>query len=80
MAGKEYLVRGRGYIRSINDLQQLPVGSDGRGTPILVRDVARVELGPEMRRGIAELNGEGEVTGGTVVVRRAERDGCRRAG
>lgn len=69
MAGKEYLVRGRGYIRSINDLQQLPVGSDGRGTPILVRDVARVELGPEMRRGIAELNGEGEVTGGTVVVR-----------
>ncbi len=69
MTGKEYLVRGRGYVRSIADLQQLAVGSDGRGTPVYIRDVANVELGPEMRRGIAELNGEGEVTGGTVVVR-----------
>jgi copper/silver efflux system protein len=69
MTGKEYLVRGRGYIRSISDIQDLAIGSDGRGTPVFVRDVARVELGPEMRRGIAELNGEGEVTGGTVVVR-----------
>ena len=69
MTGKEYLVRGRGYIRSISDVQDLAIGSDGRGTPVFVRDVARVELGPEMRRGIAELNGEGEVTGGTVVVR-----------
>ena len=69
MTGKEYVVRGRGYIRSIADIQSLSVGSDERGIPISIRDIARVELGPEMRRGIAELNGEGEVTGGTVVVR-----------
>jgi Cu(I)/Ag(I) efflux system membrane protein CusA/SilA len=67
--GKEYLVRGRGYIRSLDDIGSLSVGTDGNGTPVLVRNVARVELGPDMRRGIAELNGEGEVTGGIVVVR-----------
>ncbi len=67
--GKEYLVRGRGYIRSLDDIATLPVSSNGAGTPIYVRDVARVELGPEMRRGVAEYNGQGEVTGGTVVVR-----------
>jgi len=69
MAGREYIVRGRGYIRSLADIENVAVGNDGRGTPILVRDIARVELGPEMRRGLTELNGEGEVTGGTVVVR-----------
>jgi Cu(I)/Ag(I) efflux system membrane protein CusA/SilA len=68
-SGKEYVVRGRGYIQSIEDIQSLPLGSDGRGTPVSIRDVARVELGPDMRRGVAELNGEGEVTGGIVVVR-----------
>src|SRR5881296_766559 len=67
--GKEYAVRGRGYIQSLDDIRNLGVGTDGKGTPIRVEDVARVELGPEMRRGIAELNGEGEVTGGIVVVR-----------
>jgi len=67
--GKEYLVRGRGYIKSLEDIQDLPVGTDGNGTPILVRNVADVALGPDMRRGVAELNGEGEVTGGIVVVR-----------
>jgi Cu(I)/Ag(I) efflux system membrane protein CusA/SilA len=67
--GKEYLVRGRGYIKSLADIQNLAIGSNGAGTPVFVKDVARVELGPEMRRGIAELNGEGEVTGGIVVVR-----------
>lgn len=67
--GKEYLVRGRGYIQSIEDIESLPVGSDGMGTPIYIRDVARVEIGPDMRRGVAEFNGEGEVTGGIVVVR-----------
>ena len=67
--GKEYLVRGRGYIGSPKDLENLSVGSDGEGTPILVKHIARVELGPDMRRGVAELNGEGEVTGGIVVVR-----------
>src|SRR5258707_1165391 len=69
MTGKEYLVRGRGYIQSIGDIQNLAVATGDNGTPIRVRDVARVELGPDMRRGIAELNGEGEVTGGTVIVR-----------
>jgi len=69
MTGKEYLVRGRGYIRSLADIQELAVATGADGTPIRVRDVARVELGPEMRRGVADLNGEGEVTGGTVIVR-----------
>ncbi len=68
-SGREYQVRGRGYIRSLADIETLPVGSDGAGTPVFVRDVARVELGPDMRRGIAELNGQGQVTGGIVVVR-----------
>src|SRR2546425_3996793 len=67
--GKEYLVRGRGYIQAIQDIENLPLGGDGKGTPILISDVARVELGPDMRRGVAEFNGEGEVTGGIVVVR-----------
>src|SRR5213593_2576443 len=67
--GKEYLVRGRGYIQKIQDIESLPLGTDGKGTPILISDVARVELGPDMRRGVAEFNGEGEVTGGIVVVR-----------
>jgi copper/silver efflux system protein len=69
MTGKEYVVRGRGYIQSLADIQSLSVAVGDNGTPIRVRDVARVELGPEMRRGVAELNGEGEVTGGTVIVR-----------
>src|SRR6266700_4738684 len=69
MTGKEYVVRGRGYIKSVADIQNLAVAVGNNGAPIRVRDVARVELGPEMRRGVAELNGEGEVTGGTVIVR-----------
>ncbi len=69
MTGKEYVVRGRGYIQSLADIQSISVAAAGNGAPIRVRDVARVELGPEMRRDLAELNGEGEVTGGTVVVR-----------
>jgi Cu(I)/Ag(I) efflux system membrane protein CusA/SilA len=67
-SGKEYVVRGRGYIQSIADIEKLAVASE-KGTPVLVRDVAHVALGPEMRRGVADWNGEGEVTGGTVVVR-----------
>src|SRR6266498_4116343 len=62
-SGKEYVVRGRGYIKSIEDIKNLSLGADASGTPILVGTVADVELGPEMRRGIAELDGEGEVTG-----------------
>src|SRR6266511_1704562 len=55
MSGKEYLVRGRGYIQATQDIEKLPLGTDGKGTPILISDVARVELGPDMRRGVAEF-------------------------
>jgi len=68
-AGREYVVRGRGYIQSREDIGNLAISSNGMGTPVHVRDVARVELVPDMRRGVAEWNGEGEVTGGIVVVR-----------
>lgn len=71
-SGAEYVVRGRGYIKDINDLETIPVGSDGSGTPIFLKDIARVGLGPEIRRGIADLDGRGEVAGGIVVVRYGE--------
>ncbi|MEH6950631.1 CusA/CzcA family heavy metal efflux RND transporter [Nitrobacter sp. NHB1] len=64
----EYVIRGRGYIRDINDLGNIVLKTDN-GTPVLLRDVARVELGPDERRGITELNGEGEVTSGIVLQR-----------
>lgn len=68
--GTTYLVRGRGYIKSLEDLRLVVVGADANGTPVLLRDVARnITLGPEMRRGAGELNGEGETVGGIVVVR-----------
>ena len=69
MAEKEFILRVRGYIEKIEDLQQIAVGVGSNGTPILLGDVANVQLGPDMRRGIAELNGEGETVGGIVVVR-----------
>ncbi len=68
MAETEYMVRGRGYLRGVQDIENLVVKAEG-GTPVLVRDVARVELVPEERRGITELNGEGEVVGGIAVAR-----------
>ncbi|MEX0806906.1 MAG: CusA/CzcA family heavy metal efflux RND transporter [Candidatus Binatia bacterium] len=71
LSGAEYMVRGRGYIRSIKDIEMITVGGE-RGIPILVRDIASVSLGPDMRRGIAELNGQGEVVGGIVVMRHGE--------
>src|SRR5688572_6759775 len=71
LSGAEYMVRGRGYIKSIKDIEAVTVGGD-KGTPILVRDVASVSLGPDMRRGIAELDGKGEVVGGIVVMRHGE--------
>ena len=71
LSGAEYMVRGRGYIRSVKDLEMITLGGD-RGTPILVRDIGSVTLGPDMRRGIAELNGQGEVVGGIVVMRHGE--------
>jgi len=69
MAETEFMVRGFGYIQSKEDLEQVVVGTDTRGTPILLRDLATVRIGPEMRRGLAELDGEGEVVGGIVVMR-----------
>jgi Cu(I)/Ag(I) efflux system membrane protein CusA/SilA len=65
----EYLIRGFGYLDSIQAIETVPVGVSDQGTPILIRDLARVRLGPEMRRGVAELDGEGEVVGGIVVMR-----------
>ncbi|HED40839.1 MAG TPA: efflux RND transporter permease subunit [Chromatiales bacterium] len=72
MAETEYMVRGLGYIQSIADLNVIPVGVDDNGTPIRLQDVAHVHLGPELRRGVAELNGEGEVAGGVVIMRYGE--------
>lgn len=72
IAGHEHMVRGRGYIRSKDDLESVPLKVSADGTPIRISDVAHVTLGPEMRRGVAELNGEGETVGGIVVMRYGE--------
>jgi len=72
MAGTEYVIRGRGYLRSVDDIELIPVGTDGRGTPILIRDIAHVHLGPDQRRGIAELDGKGQTVGGIVIMRAGE--------
>ena len=68
MSETEYMVRGKGYLRGIGDLETLVLKSE-RGTPVLLRDVAHVELGPDERRGLAEMNGEGEVVGGIAMAR-----------
>ena len=68
LAEAEYMVRSRGFLKSLADFRTIPVAVSG-ATPVLLRDVATVQIGPEMRRGIAELNGEGEVAGGVVVMR-----------
>jgi len=72
MAGTEYVIRGRGYLRSVEDIELIPVGTDGRGTPILIRDIAHVHIGPDQRRGIAELDGKGQTVGGIVIMRAGE--------
>jgi Cu(I)/Ag(I) efflux system membrane protein CusA/SilA len=72
MAEAEYMVRAKGYISSINDLRAIPVGIAAQGTPVLLEEVAEIRLGPQLRQGIAELNGEGEVVGGIVVMRYGE--------
>ncbi|TLM78998.1 efflux RND transporter permease subunit [Microbulbifer harenosus] len=82
MAEAEYMVRASGYIQSVDDLRQLPLMVNASGTPLLLRDVADVHLGPQMRRGLSELDGEGEAVGGVVVMRfgenaRAVIDGVR---
>ncbi len=71
LAGREYMVRGRGYVKSTHDIESLVLKTEG-GTPVTVKDVATVALGPEMRRGIADYNGEGDVVGGIVVMREGE--------
>lgn len=71
LSGAEHMIRGRGYIKSAKDIETIAVGGE-RGTPVLVRDIASVTLGPDMRRGIAELNGNGEVVAGIVVMRYGE--------
>ena len=71
-SGTEYVVRGRGYVKSVDDVEQIAVGADGRGTPILVRDIGRVHLGPDLRRGLVELDGQGETVGGVVVMRHGQ--------
>ncbi len=72
MSETEFMVRGLGYIKNMEDIKSIPLGVDQKGTPILMRDVARVRLGPELRRGVVELNGEGEVVGGVVIQRFGE--------
>ena len=72
MAEAEYMVRASGYIQGRDDLANIPLGLNVNGTPLLLKDVADIDVGPQMRRGIAELNGEGETVGGIVVMRFGE--------
>jgi len=69
LAESEYMVRSSGYLRSLDDFRHVVLRTNDAGTPVLLGDVARVQIGPEMRRGIAELNGQGEVAGGVIVMR-----------
>ena len=72
MGETEFMVRGLGYIKSIEDIESIPLGVDKNGTPILIKQVANVQIGPELRRGIADWNGEGEAVGGVIVMRFGE--------
>ncbi|KVO26367.1 cation transporter [Burkholderia ubonensis] len=69
LAESEYMVRSSGYLRSLDDFRKVVLRTNDAGTPVLLGDVARIQIGPEMRRGIAELNGQGEVAGGVIVMR-----------
>ncbi|MFZ5800442.1 MAG: efflux RND transporter permease subunit [Candidatus Omnitrophota bacterium] len=72
-SGAEYMVRGRGYARSVKDIESIVIGIDQKtGTPILVKNIAKVSLGPDIRRGVADLDGKGDVVGGIVVMRQGE--------
>src|SRR5437667_6752875 len=71
-SGREYMVRGRGYLKSIDDIENVSLGATQSGTPVRVRDVAQVRVGPDIRRGVAELDGKGEVVGGIIVMRFGE--------
>ena len=72
MGETEYMVRGLGYIQNLHDLEVIPVSVDAQGTPVFLKQIANIHLGPELRRGLAELDGEGEVAGGIVVMRSGE--------
>ena len=72
IAETEYMVRSSGYIQSIDDLNSIPVAVDADGTPVRLQDIAHVHIGPELRRGVVDLNGEGEVVGGVVIMRYGE--------
>src|SRR4029077_16789410 len=72
-AGTEYMVRGRGYVKGIEDIDKIVVGMDaGSGTPILVKNIAQVDIGPDIRRGVADLDGMGDTVGGVIVMRHGE--------
>jgi Cu(I)/Ag(I) efflux system membrane protein CusA/SilA len=72
-SGREYMVRGRGYIKSVSDVENIVVGTSKQGgTPVLIKNLGRVTLGPDIRRGLADLNGEGDVVGGIVIMRYGE--------
>jgi len=72
LAEAEYMVRATGYVDELDDLRHIPLGVNERGIPILLKDVAQVRIGPQLRRGVAELDGEGEVVGGVIVMRSGE--------
>ena len=72
MAEAEYMIRTRGYIGSVQDIEQIPIDVSEDGIPVLLQDIAHIQIGPEMRRAVAELDGEGEVTGAIVVMRYGE--------
>ena len=72
LSGTEYMVRGLGYVHNLEDLQEIAVGRDKQGTPILLRDVGHAQLGPALRRNVTDLNGQGEVVGGIVTMRYGE--------
>jgi Cu(I)/Ag(I) efflux system membrane protein CusA/SilA len=72
MGEAEYMVRSTGYLQSVDDLALVPLGVNAHGTPVVLSDIAEIRLGPQMRRGVAELDGEGEVVGGVIIMRWGE--------
>ena len=71
-SGTEFMVRGKGYVQSTADLEKIVVKADGKGTPVLLRDIASIALGPQIRRGVLDFNGQGDTVGGIVVMRHGE--------
>ncbi|GJL78873.1 MAG: cation transporter [Nitrospinaceae bacterium] len=72
MSETEFMVRGLGYIKNLEDIKEIAIGVDDKGTPLKIRDIANVQFGPELRRGLVDLNGEGEVAAGVVIMRYGE--------